>query len=357
MLPGVKLNISKSGISTTIGRKGASVNIGSNGAYLNTGVPGTGIYRRDKISSNSLKSYNNTSTNTNTNSGCFPYIFYSFRGFYTFIYVLALISLLFHYDDLIKADNDFWKSFTLITAILLLMYIKPIYRFIKKLFKSTALKKEPIESKNIEKEAEKKIIVPPPISRDNYNALIEAIKPLYKLYKYLDENEDISSNIDNSLPYTFGDSSAKLSFLFHADVRKLYTTMGHSMDDINSKEVIALLLLSYSTLNSMRLFATPYERIGNLINSILPLKKKYDRTEKAFANYSDKDFFFLAEILERSKRRDLKIKYFTHLYNFFKIIAEIDNNVSWDELTWLEKLKEKAKLISEDDNQAFKIND
>lgn len=49
LLPGVTLNISKSGFSTTVGVRGASVNMGRNGAFLNTGIPGTGIYDRKKI--------------------------------------------------------------------------------------------------------------------------------------------------------------------------------------------------------------------------------------------------------------------------------------------------------------------
>jgi hypothetical protein len=51
ILPGVNINISKSGLSTTIGPKGFSVNTGKNGSYLNTGLPGTGLYSRQKLSS------------------------------------------------------------------------------------------------------------------------------------------------------------------------------------------------------------------------------------------------------------------------------------------------------------------
>jgi hypothetical protein len=47
--PGLKINLSKSGISTTIGSKGLSVNTGNRGTYLNTGIPGTGISSRTKI--------------------------------------------------------------------------------------------------------------------------------------------------------------------------------------------------------------------------------------------------------------------------------------------------------------------
>ena len=50
IVPGIKINLSKSGVSMTIGKKGLSMNIGKKGTYLNTGIPGTGIYDRKKIS-------------------------------------------------------------------------------------------------------------------------------------------------------------------------------------------------------------------------------------------------------------------------------------------------------------------
>lgn len=49
VFPGVRLNLSKSGISTTIGPRGANVNFNRDGAFLNTGLPGTGIYDRQRI--------------------------------------------------------------------------------------------------------------------------------------------------------------------------------------------------------------------------------------------------------------------------------------------------------------------
>ncbi|MEP3211153.1 MAG: DUF4236 domain-containing protein [Maribacter sp.] len=58
IIPGVHLNLSKSGISTSIGIKGANINIGKTGAYLNTGIPGTGIYQRQKLSGNSIDPQN-----------------------------------------------------------------------------------------------------------------------------------------------------------------------------------------------------------------------------------------------------------------------------------------------------------
>ena len=55
ILPGVKLNLSKSGVSVTAGVKGASINIGKNGVYRNLGIPGTGISKRDKLEFSSSK--------------------------------------------------------------------------------------------------------------------------------------------------------------------------------------------------------------------------------------------------------------------------------------------------------------
>ncbi len=46
---GLKLNVSKSGVSVTVGGRGLSANVGSKGVFLNTGIPGTGLYDRKKI--------------------------------------------------------------------------------------------------------------------------------------------------------------------------------------------------------------------------------------------------------------------------------------------------------------------
>ena len=55
IIPGVKVNISKSGFSTTIGPKGASVNVGKRGVFVNAGLPGTGIFMRERISAKNSK--------------------------------------------------------------------------------------------------------------------------------------------------------------------------------------------------------------------------------------------------------------------------------------------------------------
>lgn len=49
--PGVKLNISKSGISTSFGGRGATLNVGKNGLRGTVGLPGTGLSYSKQLSS------------------------------------------------------------------------------------------------------------------------------------------------------------------------------------------------------------------------------------------------------------------------------------------------------------------
>ena len=50
ILPGLSINLSRSGISTSIGRPGATINIGRRGTRGTVGVPGTGISCSEQLS-------------------------------------------------------------------------------------------------------------------------------------------------------------------------------------------------------------------------------------------------------------------------------------------------------------------
>ncbi len=49
VLPGVRINLSKSGASASIGPRGADLNIGPHGASANAGIPGSGLSYRAKV--------------------------------------------------------------------------------------------------------------------------------------------------------------------------------------------------------------------------------------------------------------------------------------------------------------------
>ena len=68
IMKGVRINFSKSGISTTFGPRGLSVNVGKKGTYFNTGIPGTGLYNRHKIVGSSRNSQNSNVSISNNPS-------------------------------------------------------------------------------------------------------------------------------------------------------------------------------------------------------------------------------------------------------------------------------------------------
>lgn len=74
ILPGVRVNWSKSGPSVSVGPKGAKVNFGKRGTYVSGGIPGTGLYYRQKIGGKKPNQPNTTpnglyNSNSNVASG------------------------------------------------------------------------------------------------------------------------------------------------------------------------------------------------------------------------------------------------------------------------------------------------
>lgn len=56
IVPGVRLNIIGSGISTSVGPRGLSLTMGKRGTYLNAGLPGTGLSYRERLDRPSRRS-------------------------------------------------------------------------------------------------------------------------------------------------------------------------------------------------------------------------------------------------------------------------------------------------------------
>ena len=64
--PGIKLNVSKSGLGMSAGVKGARIGVNSKGTYSSYSIPGTGIssFEYHKSSTAKTRGQNVTSTNT-----------------------------------------------------------------------------------------------------------------------------------------------------------------------------------------------------------------------------------------------------------------------------------------------------
>lgn len=88
ILPGVRINWSKSGPSLSVGPKGAKVNVGRRGTYVSGGIPGTGLYYRQKVGGGSRKS-GSTPFTTNPTFG------FSKNGCLVSVAIIVILSLLF----------------------------------------------------------------------------------------------------------------------------------------------------------------------------------------------------------------------------------------------------------------------
>ena len=56
LAPGIRMNLSGSGLSWSLGPRGASMTFGKRGTYVNAGIPGTGLYTRERIDGHSRSS-------------------------------------------------------------------------------------------------------------------------------------------------------------------------------------------------------------------------------------------------------------------------------------------------------------
>ena len=61
VLPGVSINVSKSGPSLSVGVRGAHVTVGRNGVSRSVGIPGTGIYYTSRAGTHTGAHYHSTS--------------------------------------------------------------------------------------------------------------------------------------------------------------------------------------------------------------------------------------------------------------------------------------------------------
>lgn len=135
LAPGVKLNISKSGVSTTIGGKGMSMNIGKNGAYLNTSIPGTGLYNRQKLSVKRKyyrghdvpDSKNDSYFKIGNNWGCV----FRWFGIFALICLISAVYKIASGDFEYTEQNIFLLVFLSISIILI--FTKPIIGLVKSL--------------------------------------------------------------------------------------------------------------------------------------------------------------------------------------------------------------------------------
>ena len=137
--PGVKLNISKSGVSTTLGGKGANINVGKNGAYLNTSIPGTGLYNRQRISMGK-KTYRHSNMCNHQEKSNYSYFkignnwgcVFRWLGLIFLICLSVIVAKIMQGNFVFSENNITILAFLSISVILIFM--KPIANLFTSLF-------------------------------------------------------------------------------------------------------------------------------------------------------------------------------------------------------------------------------
>lgn len=120
ILPGVNVNVSKSGVSTSVGPKGAKINVGPKGSKLYTSIPGTGIYYRGTLSKTANKESSGSVEPSNKKSNGEGSVFYGcFVNWscFTIWFGISMISVFLLYG--IKEVDIKWWIFTLLSSFII----------------------------------------------------------------------------------------------------------------------------------------------------------------------------------------------------------------------------------------------
>lgn len=330
IFPGVRLNLGKGGISTTIGPRGASMTFGPKGTYLNTSIPGTGLYRRQKIGSNS-----NTTMN-DSNIGC---------GSTLLLLLSAVLWILVICVALLSFNVSIWVGLTFCTIIVLTHIIVAL----------VARRKAANEINDENANAD-----PHQVTEEYYNQVTKIVEDLYADYEKVLSLHDIDSLVDsmgvqfmmNGAPMR--DVTDKIRLLFWIDVTRCYTGLGHLVD-LNSKEGLGLFYFIALTKG-----CAPKRPFANFVLVQTTYQANVETILKGIKAYIEQapalpEVFLISRLLA-SKDTELHRKFLVDIYRFASITAKADNTVTNEEAEWLSnimKLQENGdkEFVQEEDDE------
>ena len=350
LIPGVRFNFGRKGISTTVGPRGASMTFGPNGTYLNTSIPGTGIYNRQKIGGAS----NTMQTNNSNNMGCGEALIIIF-GFLMWLMVLCVV--------LFSFAVNVWMG-CIFTAVFILTHI-----VVGKVAKER-------EATSAAVPQEKSISTPTPktsptedphrITEEYYNIVTKAAEDLYVDYERVIEQNDIDNLVSsmgvqfvmNGAPMT--DVKEKVRLLFWIDVTRCYTGLGHLID-LSSKEGLGLFYFIALTKG-----CEPKKPFANLSMMKAVYQADVEIILKGIKAYIDKapalsEVFLMSRLLS-STNSTLHRKFLVDIYRFASVTAKADNKVTNEEAEWLSNILKlqggdnKEIVPEEDDEPVYSSN-
>lgn len=339
IIPGVRLNFGRKGISTTIGPRGASMTFGPNGTYLNTSIPGTGLYNRQKIGSN------NNVQMTNDNTGCKDF-FIKILSFSLWLLVVVLALMGF-------AINA-WVGCAFVVTLILTHVIVAIIA-----------KNKGVQSEDQPSQTSQPIKNNHEITEEYYNQVTKVVEDVYAVYEKVLKLPNIESLV-NSMGVQFSMNNSpmtnikeKVLLLFQVDLTRCYDGLGHLID-LSSKEGLGLFYFIALTKGCPS--GRPFENLSiakavyqSDAESILKGIKVYIDSVPALS-----EVFFISRLLA-SNDTELHRKFLVAMYRFASITSKADNTVSSEEAEWLGnimKLQENSGqeiVQAEDEDEQFDI--
>lgn len=353
IVPGVTINVSRSGVSTTIGPKGASVNIGKNGTYLNTGIPGTGIYDRQRIGGgtnrkSSVLSTQGTSGRGKTsgydNSGCFWFI------------GIAVITMFAIYGVTGKFDLPMYLLGLVITFVLWIIVVA----FMSLKEKSNISNAESDESQVSEDTIAESSTTEPvecksnllflSWKKENFDLMQSEAKNLYDFLKSATRSIKVRKELDRMMALTNNDGSSwtlndKISLAMMLDAYRCYTDLGYKMDAGDDEE-LGLLLLANNVASPG--FTLDYFQLKNYRDNVAPTTREmFDTVKLVHENCPiPAGQYFFQHVFENVDK-ELMSQYMVHLYRYASAIAKADDIIDARESEILANLM-KAKGLTTD---------
>lgn len=320
LIPGVRLNFGKRGISTTIGPRGASMTFGPNGTYLNTSIPGTGLYNRQRIGG---KNNMNTSTTTD-NSGC-KGIFFGLLSISMWLLVILTALSGFAFST--------WAGCAFVGTVVLTHIIVAI----------VVKSKEPKSiSTSSSVNTTSTAVNPHHITEEYYYLVAKAAEDIYADYEKVLKIRDIDTLVGsmgvqfvmNGAPMT--DVKDKVRLLFWVDITRCYTGLGHLID-LSSKEGLGLFYFIALTKG-----CAPKKPFANLAIMKAVYQADAEAILKGIKAYIDKapaipEIFLLSRLLSQNDTT-LHRKLLVDIYRFASITAKADNTVTNEEAEWLSNI-------------------
>ena len=320
ILPGVRLNFGRKGVSTTIGPRGASMTFGPNGTYFNTSIPGTGLYNRQRIGGK-----NNNTQMTTDNSGC--------SGIFLTLLSLALWLLVIA-TAVIGFAIQTWVGCVFVAVVVLTHVVVAIIVSTKA---SRQITNNSLSPANKIDETD-----PHQITEEYYKLVTKAAEDLYADYQRVVKLHDIDTLVSsmgvqfvmNGAPMT--DVREKVRLLFWVDVTRCYTGLGHLID-LSSKEGLGLFYFIALTKG-----CTPKQSFGSFALVQAAYQADAETILKGVKAYIDNapvlsEVFFISRLLS-SNDTALHRKFLVDIYRFASITAKADNTVTKEEAEWLSNI-------------------